>query len=137
LYCEGLGEDMGLYKTPHERFGRLDMELWRALRLVVDTGIHTKGWTRQQAIEELASRVSLSLDTVEGEVDRYIALPAQALAYQIGNISFRDFRARAQAAQGDRFNVRAYHDKLLGIGTATLPVIGELLDEWLAEEKAA
>jgi uncharacterized protein (DUF885 family) len=113
------------------------MELWRALRLVVDTGIHTKGWTRQQAIEELASRVSLSLDTVEGEVDRYIALPAQALAYQIGNISFRDFRARAQAAQGDRFNVRAYHDKLLGIGTATLPVIGELLDEWLAEEKAA
>lgn len=137
LYCEGLGEDMGLYKTPHERFGRLDMELWRALRLVVDTGIHTKGWTRQQAIEELASRVSLSLDTVEGEVDRYIALPAQALAYQIGNIRFRDFRARVQAAQGERFNVRAYHDKLLGIGTATLPVIGELLDEWLAEEKAA
>ncbi|MFT7773097.1 DUF885 domain-containing protein [Roseateles sp.] len=137
LYCEGLGEEMGLYKTPHEHFGRLDMELWRALRLVVDTGIHAKGWTREQAIHELATRVSLSLDTIEAEVDRYIALPAQALAYQIGNIAFRDFRARAEAQLGERFSLRNFHDELLGIGTATLPVIGELLDEWLAEEAAA
>ncbi|TDP61236.1 DUF885 domain-containing protein [Roseateles toxinivorans] len=137
LYCEGLGEAMGLYKTPHEHFGRLDMELWRALRLVVDTGIHAKGWTREQAIQELATRVSLSLDTIEAEVDRYIALPAQALAYQIGNIRFREFRALAESKLGKRFNLRTYHDKLLGFGTATLPVIGELLDEWLAEEAAA
>ncbi|WP_077034982.1 DUF885 family protein [Pelomonas sp. KK5] len=136
LYCEGLGDAMGLFRTPHERFGRLDMELWRALRLVVDTGIHTRGWTRQQAIDELATRVSLTLDTIEAEVDRYIALPAQALAYQVGNIAFRDFRARAEAKLGERFSVRAYHDRLLGIGTATLPVIGELLDDWLAGEAA-
>jgi len=137
LYCEGLGEEMGLYKTPHEHFGRLDMELWRALRLVVDTGIHAKGWTRARAVHELATRVSLSLDTIEAEVDRYIALPAQALAYQIGNLHFREFRERAEARLGDRFNLRRYHDQLLGIGTATLPVIGDLLDDWLATEAAA
>ena len=132
LYCEGLGEEMKLYDTPHQRFGRLDLELWRALRLVVDTGIHAKGWGREQAIDEMASRLSLSLPTIEGEVDRYIALPGQALAYQIGNLKFRELRARAQDSLGERFKLRDYHDMLMAAGPVTLPVLDDTVKAWLA-----
>ena len=132
LYCEGLGEEMGLYQTPHQRFGRLDMELWRALRLVVDTGIHWKGWSRDRAIHEMTSRLSLSRETIEGEVDRYIALPAQALAYQVGNLKFRELRVRAQATQGERFKLRNYHDMLMAAGPVTLPVLDDTVQAWLA-----
>ena len=132
LYCEGLGDEMKLYETPHQRFGRLDMELWRALRLVVDTGIHWKGWSRERAIHEMSSRLSLSRDTIVGEVDRYIALPGQALAYQIGNLKFRELRARAQAALGERFKLRDYHDMLMAAGPVTLPVLDDTVQAWLA-----
>ena len=132
MYCERLGEQMGLYQTPHQRFGRLDMELWRALRLVVDTGIHWKGWTRQRAIHEMSSRLSLSHDTIVGEVDRYIALPAQALAYQIGNLKFRELRERAESALGARFKLRDYHDMLMAAGPVTLPVLDDTVQTWLA-----
>jgi uncharacterized protein (DUF885 family) len=132
LYCEGLGEEMKLYETPHQRFGRLDMELWRALRLVVDTGIHWKGWGRERAIHEMCTRLSLSRETIEGEVDRYIALPAQALAYQIGNLKFRELRARAESALGERFRLRDYHDMLMAAGPVTLPVLDDTVQAWIA-----
>jgi uncharacterized protein (DUF885 family) len=136
LYCEGLGEEMGLYETPYQRFGWLDMEMWRALRLVVDTGIHWLGWTRAQAVDFMAARQSLSRATLEAEVDRYIALPGQALAYHIGNLKFRDLRARAEAALGDRFTLRGFHDAVMAAGAVTLPVLDDLMDDWLARTLA-
>jgi uncharacterized protein (DUF885 family) len=134
LYCETLGIEMGLYETPHQHYGRLDMEMWRACRLVVDTGIHVMGWRREQAIDYMLARLSLSRSTVEGEVDRYIAMPAQALGYQVGNLKFRELRARAQARLGERFDVRAYHDQLMAAGPVTLPVLDEVVDDWLARQ---
>jgi uncharacterized protein (DUF885 family) len=134
LYCETLGIEMGLYHTPHQHYGRLDMEMWRACRLVVDTGIHLKGWSRTQAIEYMLARLSLSRSTIEAEVDRYIAMPAQALAYQIGNLKFRELRSRAQARLGERFDVRAYHDQLMAAGPVTLPLLEELVDHWLDQQ---
>jgi uncharacterized protein (DUF885 family) len=133
LYCETLGIEMGLYETPHQHYGRLDMEMWRACRLVVDTGIHVKGWSREQAIDYMLARLSLSRTTIEGEVDRYIAMPAQALGYQVGNLKFRELRARAQARLGERFDVRAYHDQLMAAGPVTLPVLEEVVDDWLSK----
>jgi uncharacterized protein (DUF885 family) len=132
LYCETLGIEMGLYETPHQHYGRLDMELWRACRLVVDTGIHVKGWSREQAVAYMLARLSLSRTTIEAEVDRYIAMPAQALGYQVGNLKFRELRARAQAQLGERFDVRAYHDQLMAAGPVTLPVLEEVVDDWLS-----
>lgn len=137
LYCETLGEDMGLYQTPHQRFGRLDMEMWRACRLVVDTGIHHGGWGREQAIDYMVARLSLSRSTIEAEVDRYVALPAQALAYQIGGLRFRALRERAQARLGARFKLRDFHDQLIGAGAVTLPVLDELIDHWLKDQTHA
>lgn len=135
MYCEGLGEEMHLYQTPHQRFGRLDMELWRALRLVADTGIHWKGWSREQAIEAMASRLSLPRETIEGEVDRYVALPAQALAYLIGLLKFRELRARAERVWGDQFQLRKFHDMLMAAGPVTLPVLDDIVDAWLDGER--
>ncbi len=132
LYCETLGIEMGLYETPHQHYGRLDMEMWRACRLVVDTGIHIKGWTREQAVAYMLARLSLSRTTIEGEVDRYIAMPAQALGYQIGNLKFRELRARAEQQLGDRFDVRAFHDQLMAAGPVTLPVLDEVVNDWIA-----
>jgi uncharacterized protein (DUF885 family) len=131
LYCETLGIDMGLYETPHQHFGRLDMEMWRACRLVVDTGLHVRGWTRTQAIDYLLDHLSLSRATIEGEVDRYIAMPAQALGYQIGNLRFRELRARAESRLGERFDLRRYHDQLLAAGPVTLPLLDEVVEDWL------
>lgn len=134
LYCETLGIDMGLYETPHQHYGRLDMEMWRACRLVVDTGIHIKGWSRAQAMDYMLAHLSLSRVTIEGEVDRYIAMPAQALGYQIGNLKFRELRARAEQRLGGRFDIRAYHDQLMATGPVTLPVLEEVVDDWLTRQ---
>ena len=136
LYCETLGMTMGLYDTPHQHFGRLDMEMWRACRLVVDTGIHTQGWSREQAIDYMLAHLSLSRVTIEGEVDRYIAMPAQALGYQIGNLKFRELRARADARLGGRFDIRAYHDQLMAAGAVTLTELEEVIDAWLEHHAA-
>lgn len=136
LYCETLGIDMGLYQTPHQHYGRLDMEMWRACRLVVDTGIHLKAWSRSQAIDFMLAHLSLSRVTIEGEVDRYIAMPAQALGYQIGGLKFRELRARAEKQLGERFDIRAYHDQLMAAGPVTLPVLEELVDDWLSRQGA-
>ena len=136
MYCEGLGEELGLYETPHQRFGRLDMEMWRACRLVVDTGIHLEGWSREQAVEYMAQRLTLSRPAIEAEVDRYIAMPAQALGYMVGGLKFRQLRERAQRLMGESFDLRAFHDRLLAAGAVTLPVLEETIDDWLAHRAA-
>ncbi len=136
IYCEGLGVDMGLYGTPHQHYGRLEMEMWRALRLVVDTGIHWHGWSRERAIEAMAQHLSMSRATIEAEVDRYICWPGQALVYQIGNLEYRRLRRCAEAGLGDRFTYRAFHDALLGAGAVSLEVLRDIIDEWLDRECA-
>ena len=137
LYCEGLGVEMGVYQTPHQQFGRLEMELWRAIRLVLDTAIHWHGWSRAQAIEYMASRLSLARETIEQEVDRYIAFPGQALAYQIGNLRLWAARARAEAALGERFTARAFHSAVMTAGPVSLPLLDEVVDAWIAERAQA
>jgi uncharacterized protein (DUF885 family) len=136
MYCEGLGHELGLYDTPHQHFGRLDMEMWRACRLVVDTGIHLHGWGREQAVDYMARRLTLSREAIEAEVDRYVAMPAQALGYMLGGLKFRELRQRAQQRLGERFDVRAYHDQLMAAGAVTLPVLDELVDDWLEQHAA-
>ncbi|MFM8345001.1 MAG: DUF885 domain-containing protein [Betaproteobacteria bacterium] len=136
MYCEWLGIELGLYGTPHEHFGRLDMEMWRACRLVVDTGIHLKGWSRSQAIEYMVERLTLSPDAVEAEVDRYIAMPAQALGYLVGGLKFRELRDRAQQRLGSRFRMREFHDHLMATGAVTLPLLEESVNDWLSAHAA-
>ena len=136
LYCERLGEEMGLYDTPAKRYGRLEMEMWRAVRLVVDTGLHTKGWSRQQAIDFAVAHMALPLETLAAEVDRYIAMPGQALAYQIGNLRFKALRERAERELGPAFRLRDFHDALMAAGPVTLPVLEALIDDWIARHAA-
>lgn len=135
LYCETLGVEMGLYTTPHQHYGRLEMELWRAVRLVVDTGLHVGGWSREQAIGYMRQHLTLSKETIEGEVDRYAALPAQALAYQIGNLKLRELRARAQARLGARFSHRAFHAAVMTAGAVSLPVLDDIVEHWLSQQE--
>lgn len=137
LYCEALGEDMGFYDTPEKRYGRLEMEMWRAVRLVLDTGIHAQGWSRDKAIAFFQDNMAMPLETLTAEVDRYIGMPGQALAYQLGNLKFRDLRARAEAALGDDFRIRDFHDALMAAGAVTLPVLEMLIDDWIANAKVA
>jgi len=131
LYCESLGVDMGLYQAPHQHYGRLEGEIWRAIRLVVDTGIHWQGWDRERAIAYMMRYLAQPRATVEAEVDRYICWPGQALAYQIGNLKFRDLRRRAELRLADRFNIRTFHDTLTSAGGVTLPVLDGLMEEWM------
>lgn len=135
LYCEKLGKEMGIYHTPYEEFGRETYEMWRAARLVIDTGIHHKGWTRQQAIDYLASRTALSHHEVETEVDRYISWPGQALSYKLGEIKLLELRARAEKALGTKFDLRAFHDAVLAEGSVPLPVLEQRIDAWIAERQ--
>jgi uncharacterized protein (DUF885 family) len=133
LYCERLGEELGLYDTPQKRYGRLETEMWRAVRLVVDTGLHVYGWTRQQAIDYMGSHMAMPRATLEAEVDRYISWPAQALAYQLGNLKFRDLRSRAERRLGDKFRIRDFHDALMSAGPVSLPVLDALVETWITE----
>jgi uncharacterized protein (DUF885 family) len=133
LYTEYLGEEMGIYRTPYERFGKLSYEMWRAVRLVVDTGIHHDGWTRQQAVEYLASRTALSAREVNTEVDRYISWPGQALAYKLGELTIRRVRAKAEKALGPQFDIRKFHDVVLSLGSVPLPVLEQRIDAFIAD----
>ena len=133
LYCERLGDEMGIYQSPYERFGMLSYQMWRAARLVVDTGIHHKGWTREQALAFLHDNTALSDHEIQTEVDRYISMPAQALAYQLGNLKFRDLRSRAERRLGDRFRIRDFHDALMGAGPVSLPVLDGLIEDWITK----
>jgi uncharacterized protein (DUF885 family) len=132
LYAEKLGIEMGIYRTPYEHFGRLTYEMWRACRLVVDTGMHAMGWSRQQALDYLAANTALSLHEVRTEVDRYIAWPGQALAYKMGELKILELRARATRELGNRFDLRAFHDAVLGSGGVPLPVLERQIDEYIA-----
>ncbi len=123
LYTERLGVEMGVYENAYQHFGRLSFEMWRACRLVIDTGIHAKGWSRQQALDYLASNTSLSPANVRAEVDRYIAWPGQALSYKMGEIKIRQLRAQAEQALGPKFDLRAFHDALLANGALPLDIL--------------
>ena len=136
LYCEGLGVEMGLYQTPHQHYGRLEGEIWRALRLVVDTGIHWCGWSRERAVDYMVQHMATPRATIEAEVERYIAWPAQALVYQIGNLALRALRQRAEQRLGDHFSHRRFHDALMAAGAVTLPVLNTLIEDWLSEQVA-
>ena len=136
LYAEWLGTQMGIYQTPYEDFGRLTFEMWRAARLVIDTGLHEYGWTRQQAIDYLADHTALARLDIENEVDRYISWPGQALSYYIGYRTIRDLRAEAEAALGDDFDQKQFHDIVLGLGAVPLPVLEQEVRRWIAEHKA-
>jgi uncharacterized protein (DUF885 family) len=134
LYSESLGKEMGFYQDPYSDFGRLTYEMWRACRLVVDTGMHAKGWSRQQAIDYLADNTALSMADVIKQIDRYITWPAQALSYKIGELKIRELRARAEQTLGEKFNVRAFHDQILINGSLPLALLEELFDEWLKKQ---
>ncbi len=136
LYTEWLGNEMGIYRTPYEQFGQLSYEMWRAARLVIDTGIHLNGWSRQQAIDYLASHTALSSHEVETEVDRYISWPGQALSYKLGELTIRRLRAEAEAALGTRFDKRAFHDTFLAMGAVPLNVLEQQMRAWIRQEAA-
>jgi uncharacterized protein (DUF885 family) len=136
LYAERLGLEAGFYEDPYSDFGRLTYEMWRACRLVVDTGLHAKGWTRQQAIDYLAANTALSLHEVTTETDRYISWPGQALCYKMGELKIRELRKRAEAALGERFDRRAFHDAVLAQGAVPLSVLGDQVDAWIETRRA-
>jgi uncharacterized protein (DUF885 family) len=134
LYSEFLGHEMGFYKDPYSLFGRLTYDMWRACRLVIDVGIHTKGWTREQAVSYLADNTALSLHEVNTEVNRYISWPGQALAYKIGEIKIREMRKRTEEALLADFDVRSFHDMILSNGTVTLALLEKMTDRYIRQE---
>ncbi|HVM37871.1 MAG TPA: DUF885 domain-containing protein [Sphingomicrobium sp.] len=136
LYSERLGIEMGLYDTPAKDMGRLSYEMWRATRLVVDTGLHSKGWSKQRAIDFMTDNTALSAANIEAEVNRYIANPGQALAYKIGELKIRELRARAEKRLGDRFDLRRFHDAVLGQGAVPLDILEAQIDGWIRAEAA-
>jgi uncharacterized protein (DUF885 family) len=133
LYCERLGVEMGMYDTPYDRFGMLTFQMWRAARLVVDTGVHHKGWTRARAIAYLHDNTALADHDIEIEVDRYISWPGQALSYYLGMLAIVDVRAKAEKALGPKFDIRAFHDAVLSMGSVPLPVLRARIDRFIAE----
>ena len=135
LYAESLGKEVGFYQNPYSDFGRLTYEMWRANRLVVDTGMHAFGWSRQQAIDYLMESSAMTLTEVTSEVDRYITWPGQALAYKIGELRIKALREKAETTLGANFDIRAFHDVIVGNGSLALAVLEEVVDEWLVEQQ--
>jgi uncharacterized protein (DUF885 family) len=136
LYCEKLGEEMGIYQTPYEVFGWEAYEMWRATRLVIDTGLHHLGWSREQAMAYLEGHTALSHHEVETEVDRYISWPAQALSYKLGELKILELRGLAEKELGPGFDLRAFHDAILEMGPVPLEVLEEHVKVFIATQKA-
>jgi uncharacterized protein (DUF885 family) len=136
LYAESLGDEMGFYKDPYQKFGNLSAEMWRACRLVVDTGIHAFGWTREQAIDYMVANTGHTRAGMTAEVDRYIVLPGQATAYKIGELKIKELRAKAKAELGERFDLRRFHSAVIDDGAVPLQVLQSQIDAWIAAEKA-
>jgi len=135
LYSEFLAAEMGMYTTPYERFGQLTYEMWRACRLVVDTGIHAKGWSREEVVNYMASNTALSLHEVNTETDRYISWPGQALSYKIGELKIRELRKKAEKELGAKFDIRAFHEVILEEGTVTLQILENRMNNYIAKTK--
>jgi len=131
LYSESLGEDLGLYTDPYSKFGQLSYEMWRAVRLVVDTGMHSMGWTREQAIQFFKDNTGKTDQDITVEVDRYIVWPGQALAYKLGQLKIRELRAEAERRLGAKFNVRAFHDAVLEQGAVPLSILEPHIKHWI------
>ena len=137
LYSESLGEEMGLYDTPPKEMGKLSYQMWRATRLVVDTGMHAKGWPKQRAVAYMRDNTALSEANIEAEVNRYITNPGQALAYKLGELKIRELRARAERELGPKFDLRAFHDAVLENGALPLDVLETQVDAWIQRTKRA
>lgn len=135
LYSERLGKEVGFYQDPYSDYGRLDADMWRAIRLVVDTGVHSEHWTRQQMVDYFHQHSSLDEPTVQSEVDRYIAWPAQALAYKAGQMKILELRERAKSALGDRFDIRAFHDQVVDAGAMPLEMLDARISAWIRSRK--
>jgi uncharacterized protein (DUF885 family) len=135
LYAERLGKDVGLYQDPYSDYGRLENDIWRAIRLVVDTGVHSQHWTREQMVQYFHDHSNVDETNVQSEVDRYIAWPSQALAYKVGQLKILEVRDRAKKALGDKFDLRAFHDQVLDSGALPLDVLSDRIDAWIAGQK--
>jgi uncharacterized protein (DUF885 family) len=134
FYSEHLGKDIGLYQDPYSDYGRLENETWRAIRLVVDTGVHSEGWTRDQMVDYFRAHSAIDEPSMQAEVDRYVAWPGQALAYKIGQLKILELRDRAKKALGDKFDIRAFHDQVIDSGALPLDVLEHRIDAWIAAE---
>ncbi|MGD0096648.1 MAG: DUF885 domain-containing protein [Terracidiphilus sp.] len=137
LYAERLGKDVGMYQDPYSDYGRLEADIWRAIRLVVDTGVHSKHWTRQQMVDYFHDHSNIDETSIQAEVDRYIAVPGQALAYKIGQLKILELRDRARSALGNNFDLLAFHDRVLDSGALPLDVLSDRIDAWIAIQKQA
>jgi len=136
LYSERLGKDIGFYQDPYSDYGRLEADIWRAIRLVVDTGVHSQHWTHQQMVDYFHAHSNIDETSIQVEVDRYIAWPSQALAYKVGQLKILELRDRAKQALGDKFDLRAFHDQLLDSGALPLDVLSERIDAWIAAQRS-
>ena len=136
LYAERLGKDVGLYQDPYSDYGRLEGDIWRAIRLVVDTGVHSQHWTREQMVQYFHDHSNIDDTSIQAEVDRYIAWPSQALAYKVGQLKILELRDRAKKALGDKFDLRAFHDQVIDSGALPLDVLSDRIDAWIASQKA-
>ena len=135
MYSESLGSELGRYQDPYSRFGQLTYEMWRAIRLVVDTGMHSLGWTRQQSVDLFLENTAKSRLDIENEVDRYIAWPGQALAYKIGELKIQELRKTAEEELGDAFDIREFHDVVLRNGAVPLDVLQAQVEDWIDRSK--
>ena len=135
LYAESLGPELGLFTDPYQRFGHLDLEMFRALRLVVDTGLHAKGWSRQRAIDYMLEHSSVGETAIRADVDRYLVWPGQALAYKMGQLTLRRLRDRAEQELGTTFDVREFHHQILDNGIVPLPVLEQKIDHWIEQRR--
>jgi uncharacterized protein (DUF885 family) len=135
MYSERLGKDVGFYKDPYSDYGRLEADIWRAIRLVVDTGVHSQHWTRQQMVDYFRDHSAIDETNIQAEVDRYIAWPAQALGYKMGQLKILELRERAKTELGPKFDIKAFHDQVLDSGALPLDMLEQRIDAWIAAQR--